>query len=70
MRSVVENWGFLPRAVKELSAMEEGKDGYVKSMRSSLLGEAERLKGIYMENLKHFITPSKAPVGATQQKKG
>jgi len=55
LSNIIENWGFLPRAVKELAAIEEG---YTRTSLSTL-HEAERLKGIYDEILNDFLASSK-----------
>jgi len=67
LSSITENWGFVPRAVKELAAIEEG---YTRTSISTLQ-EAERLKGIYDEVLNDFLASSKKSTNIIdEQKKG
>lgn len=67
LSSIIENWGFLPRAVKELAAMEE--DEHAKTSTSTLL-EADRLKGIYDEVLTVILASSKKSTNVIDQKRG
>lgn len=66
LSSVIENWGFLPKAVKELAAIEKG----VTEISSSTLEEAERLKGIYDETLKDVLGSRKSANSSEQMKGG
>lgn len=67
LSSIMENWGFIPRAVKELAAIEEG---YTRTSKSTLQ-EAERLKGIYDEVLNEFLASSKKSTNViNDQRKG
>ncbi|KAG0611189.1 hypothetical protein M758_7G122400 [Ceratodon purpureus] len=68
LSSIIENWGFLPRAVKELAAIEEGEGGCTTTSRSTLQ-EAERLKGIYEESLKEFLSSSRKLTNLIDEKK-
>jgi hypothetical protein len=70
VKSIVGSWECLPQAIKELAAMEEGRDGYMKSTRSIMLGEAERMKHVYSEILKPiFLACSKNPPSAIKKGK-
>jgi len=68
--SIVESWGCLPRAIKELAALEEGREGYKKGTRSHMLEEAARLKHVYTDILNPiFVACSKTPQRAINKKK-
>jgi hypothetical protein len=69
LSTIIENWGFLPRAVKELAAIEEDEVGYTKTSKSTLQ-EAERLKSIYDESLKEFLSSSRKSANVIDQNKG
>lgn len=68
VRSIIEKWGFLPRAVKDLAAMEEGTGGYSTSAKASLLKEAEKLQRIYSEKLKACMSSSGKPANFREPK--
>jgi DNA-repair protein XRCC1 len=70
VRSIIESWGCLPKAIQELAAMEEGRDGYKKGTRSHMLEEATRLKHVYTDILNPiFVACSKRPESAKIKKK-
>lgn len=63
--TIVESWGCLPRAIKELAAMEEGREGYKNGTRSHMLAEAARLKHVYFDILNPiFVACSERPKSA------
>lgn len=68
--SIVGSWECVPQAVKELRAMEGGREGYLKCTRSSMLREADRLKCVYTDVLSPiFVADSKKPLSDIQKKK-
>lgn len=70
VRSIIESWGCLPRAIQELAAMEEGRDGYKKGTRSHMLEEVTRLKHVYTDILNPiFVACSKRPETSAKNKK-
>ncbi|KAG0565379.1 hypothetical protein KC19_8G185600 [Ceratodon purpureus] len=70
VKSIVDSWECLPRAIKELAALEEGRGGYMKGTRSIMLGEADRMKHVYSDILKPiFDACSKNPPSAIKKEK-
>ncbi|CAK9199123.1 unnamed protein product [Sphagnum troendelagicum] len=61
---IVKDWGFVPHAVKKLAALEEcGGSG-----KYNVVKEAERLHGIYAEELKKLSARSRASKRADEKK--
>jgi DNA-repair protein XRCC1 len=61
---IVKDWGFVPHAVKKLAALEEcGGSG-----KYNVVKEAERLHGIYAEELKKLSARSRASKRADVKK--
>ncbi|CAM6037623.1 unnamed protein product [Sphagnum compactum] len=62
--NIVKDWGFVPHAVKKLAALEEGGG----SGKYNVVKEAERLHGIYAEELKKLSARSRASKRADEKK--